>query len=315
MPTKWEEYKAKHGPIDIGETRTLINNAGYGKQELIIDSDGPISVFNEVRFNGQPSLRLEGSYIPITCTSHYFHFLKEYLGFYLYFREKYDPNVKFLWLDNNIYYPPHQNMGQVCGWGWDQVLGNAGVRIHQFTLPGVSIEKLIILFDNAKCVTSNLYRDPDYQDTPGINSVLRKLLLRQIDVVKPEKLFLSRKIVSEHLPNHPEYTEQMKQWKENQLSLRYVEPAKEDAIEAEYLEKGYRIVQLSGMSIIEQASMFNAATHVSGLLGTAFFNGIFANEQTEFEAIRVNRAYWYNFEKDVKNVLPRAKFTYRHLYD
>lgn len=313
MPqSKWEEYKDKHG-IVVQRADTLLNNASYRKHEIIVDRDGPVSVFEHVSFRGDSELVLDGSYIPITCTSHYFHFLKEYLGFYLYWREKYDPDVKFLWLDNNIYYPPHQDMQNVCDWAWNQIIGNAGVRIHQFTLPGVRIEKLVVLFDNAKCITSSFYRDPDYNDTPGINGVLRRMVLRKIKPTEPAKLFLSRRIVSEHLPVHPEYTPQMKKWKEHQLSLRYVEPERELEIEREYADKGYEIVQLSGMSIIEQASMFNSATHVAGLIGTAFYNGIFANEQTEFEGLRINPVYFYDFAKEIRSVLPNAKFTYRRI--
>lgn len=295
----------------------FLRNATYDSCEIIKDSDGPISIFKNVKICNNPDVDsktvLRGTYIPISCTPHYFHFLKECYGFYLYFKQKYQPNAKYLDVKNIYFYPEYQKMNLVCDYCYQTI--NDGVTVENFFTSNFEIEKLVILFDSQKLVIGNDYVQPDYSYTPGINNVLRNTMLKDVELQKAEKkIYLSRKIVSQYLPNYPvkEGHTALDKWKKEQLRLRYVEPEIEQKIEDYYGNKGYEIVQLSGMELLEQVTLFQRTKEVAGLLGTAFYNGIFANENTAFTALRINPDYFYNFEMDIKTVLPNAAFHYEN---
>lgn len=297
----------------------MIKNATYSRHTVIEDADGPISVFENVSIIKNPSnpnkIFFSGTYIPITCTPHYFHFLKEYYGFYLYFKQKYDNDAKYLWIENNYFYPVYQNMLGICDYCHSTL--DEGCALNNQSNENIVIEKLVILFDSQRCIMSNSYQQPDYFHTPGINATIRAQMLPRVTKKDTQhKLYLSRRIVSEHLPSFPvnQGNTVLEQWKQDQLRLRYVDPAKEQEIENQYKEQGYDIIQLSGMSLLDQVSLFQHADKVAGLLGTAFYNGIFSNEHTSFEALRINPEYYYDFEQDIKTVLPNVNFTYKLLY-
>ena len=67
------------------------------------------------------------------------------------------------------------------------------------------------------------------------------------------------------------------------------------------------------MPLPDQVRLFHNVEYVAGLLGTAFYNGIFSKPGTQFTAIRTNPSYWYNFEGDIKSVIT-ADFNYVNLY-
>lgn len=295
----------------------FLKNATYDNHKIIEDSDGPISIFENVKICNNPDTDyktiLKGTFVPISCTPHYFHFLKEYYGFYLYIKQKYEPNAKYLDIKNIYYYPEYQKMNLVCDYCYQTI--NDGIAVDNFFTSNFEIEKLVILFDSQKCVIGDDYVQPDYSRTPGINNVLRDMMLKDKKPQKAEKkLYLSRKIVSQYLPDYPVQKGHtaLDKWKKEQLRLRYVDPEIEQSIEDYYRDEGYEIVQLSGMELLEQVSLFQAAKEVAGLLGTAFYNGIFANKDTTFTALRINPDYFYNFEMDVKTVLPNAVFNYKN---
>ena len=297
----------------------LIRNATYDSHIVANDSDGQISIFENVRIKNNPLsdsfVFVRGTHIPITCTPHYFHFLKEYYGFYLYYKNNYDSSTKYLWIENDYFYPAYQNMGNVCRYCSSQV--SDGTTINNISKINLHIEKLVILFDSQKCIMGESYQQPNYSYTPGINNELRKSILPFIKQSRFGKnIYLSRKIVSENLPNHPVDfgNRALQNWKNEQMRLRYVDPNLEDEIEKDYANKGYEIVQLSGMDILDQASIFNHAEKISGLLGTAFYNGIFSNEKTVFEALKLNKDYHYGFDIDISTVLPNSVFEYKELY-
>jgi hypothetical protein len=125
---------------------------------------------------------------------------------------------------------------------------------------------------------------------------------------------LTRKIVSEELPKHPDYASTGQKWKKDQIKLRWNEPWVEDAIEDYFMSQGYAVVQPSGISMQDQIRLFYNAEHVAGLLGTAFYNGIFSKPGTQFTAIRTTPAYWYNFEGDIHSVID-TPFSYINLYN
>jgi capsular polysaccharide biosynthesis protein len=68
------------------------------------------------------------------------------------------------------------------------------------------------------------------------------------------------------------------------------------------------------MTIPEQVNFFYNASHVAGLLGTAFYNGIFSRQWTKFTAVRVTPSYWYDFEGDIQSVV-NVKFDYANVYE
>jgi len=300
----------------------LLNFAGsYEKYELIDDPNGAIHAFTHVSFGNPLSKNivcLPGTYSLFCCVPHYFHFLKEYLAFYLYYKNKYDNSLKYLWIDHNKFmYPKNQNMPHICDFTFKRIDMFSGARvadseIHESTY---LVEKIVVMFDSQHALLNKKVKQSNYWGTPDLNKELA-LFFQQYaerDDLSPKKIFLSRKIVSEELPKYPENSQEGISWKRRQISLRYNEPWVENTIEDFFADNDYVSVQLSGMTIPEQVKLFYNATDVAGLLGTAFYNGIFSNSGTNFIAIRTSPAYWYDFENDIKSVIT-ANFNYVNVY-
>jgi hypothetical protein len=305
------------------EIEKLLNfNGVYDTYETIDDPNGTIHVFNNVILGNRKSeniVCLNGTYSVFTCVAHYFHFLKEYFAFHLYYKNNYDPGLKYLWMDHSgFHYPSYQNMLPVCDFVFDGMDISEGVRFPDTEMGNTAylIEKLVVMFDSQKYIVTTNVKQSDYNGTPGLNKELREFYMKYAvkDESLPKKIFLTRKIVSQELPNHPGNTEAQYSWKRDQLRLRYNPPWLEDAIEQFFIDEGYELVQLSGMTIPEQVNFFYNASHVAGLLGTAFYNGIFSRQWTKFTAVRVTPSYWYDFEGDIQSVV-NVKFDYANVYE
>lgn len=306
----------------VYKTPLLNYEATYDSLDVEKDPNGYVYTFNNVVI-GKPSsddniICLSGTYVPFSGVPHYFHFLKEYLSVFLYTRRRIDKDAKYLWIDHdNFYFPLYQDMRSVHALVFDMMSGFDGIRLKDTDLShkALLIEKLVVMWDSQMVVVNDKFPRHDYGRTPLLNIELREFFGEYAvdDPSLPKKIFLTRKIVSEELPKHPDYDSTGQRWKKEQIRLRWNEPWVEDAIEDYFSSLGYSMFQLSGMSLKDQVRLFYNVDRVAGLLGTAFYNGIFSKSGTKFAAIRTNPSYWYNFEGDIKSVIT-ADFNYVNLY-
>jgi len=71
----------------------------------------------------------------------------------------------------------------------------------------------------------------------------------------------------------------------------------EDQIIEYFIDKGYEIVNLKGMSLIDQFNLFYNASEIAGIKGTNLFCSIFAEPETKVIQI-YNSGFWrYDFEQ------------------
>lgn len=262
---------------------------------------------------------LNGTYVVFSGVPHYFHFLKECLSVFLYVRRTIDKDAKYLWIDHDhFYFPLHQDMRSIHSSVFQMMSQFDGVRLKDTDLSSKTllIEKLVVMWDSQMVIVNNKFPKHDYGKTPMLNAELRQFFSEYAvdNSSLPKKIFLTRKIVSEELPKHPDHDNASQRWKKEQMRLRWNEPWIEDAIEDYFMSLGYSIFQLSGMSLKDQVQLFYNTDYVAGLLGTAFYNGIFSKSGTRFAAIRTNPNYWYNFEGDIKSVIT-TDFNYVNIYE
>ena len=283
----------------------------YDSCEIINDKNNEIRVFENIilgKINSEKILCFSGTNLIITCTPHYFHYLKEYYASFLYYKNNYDKSSKYLWIENPTYiYPKHQDMCNVCEWTESLISKDCAGKfdINILINSCVLVERLVVIFDGQQVLAQYKKRFTDYTNTPGLNMELRSMFIEKGNpkVDKNKKIFISRRLVSKELKdwNYPHLLDSV--WLNTQRRLRYHPDWVEEEIENIFSENGYSIIQPSGMPMDEQISIFANATHVAGLLGTGFYNGIFCKPSTKFTALRINPDYWYDFEGDIKSVI------------
>ena len=292
----------------------------YDSCKIINDKNNFIRVYENVIIGNHESRNVKcfnGTNLIITCTPHYFHYLKEYFASFIYYKKTYDSSAKYLWIENAGYvYPKHQQMCDVCDWTMSFIANDCAGRfdlssLHQSCL---IIERLVVVFDGQAIIANYDEEFKDYTKTPGLNAELRYMFLEKAKYpkVKQDKIFISRRIVSEQLANWQFTNPEHDKWLKTQILLRYHEDWIEEEIENVFLENGYAIIQPSGMPMDEQIGLFASATHVAGLLGTGFYNGIFCKRGTKFTAIMINPKYWYPFEDDIGSLVD-VEFKYIHM--
>jgi hypothetical protein len=295
----------------------------YDSVDIEQDPNGVVYTFNNVILGGQANdssiICLNGTNVVFSGVPHYFHFLKEYLSVYLHTRRTIDKNAKYIWIDHDGYhFPKYQDMKSVHNLVFQMMSGFEGIRLKDtdFYNTTLLIEKLVVMWDSQMVIVNEQFPRNDYGNTPTLNLELREFFSQYAieDSSLPKKIFLTRKIVSEDLPKHPDYDSTGQKWKKEQIRLRSNPAWVEDAIEDHFVSQGYKIVQLSGMPLPDQVRLFHNVERVAGLLGTAFYNGIFSKPGTQFTAIRTTPDYWYNFEGDIKGVID-TPFTYINLYN
>lgn len=304
-------------------TPDLLNyGATYDRVVAEDDPNGVMYTFENVILGGtttdENTICLNGTYVIFTGVPHYFHFLKEYLSVFLHTKRTKDKDAKYLWIDHeHFFFPGYQDMKPVHNLVFSMMKNFDGIRLKDTDLQNtvVLVEKLVVMYDSQMIVANTYFPRHDYGMTPTLNLELREFFSQYAikDESLPKKIFLTRKIVSKELPSYPDYASTGHKWKKDQMKLRWNEPWVEDAIEDYFMSQGYAVVQPSGIPMQDQIRLFYNADYVAGLLGTAFYNGIFSKPGTQFTAIRTTPAYWYNFEGDIKSVID-APFSYINLY-
>jgi hypothetical protein len=264
--------------------------------------ENTIYEFDSVRYssvNNEKSIRkLKGTYLPIVPAPHYFHFIKEYLGSFLYYKKYINNEAKVLWID--------------CTWGGDEfhdtqepiqktleILSENNIPILFMHLDNmfkhnIEIEKVAVIYDTSTFVVSTEF--PAFDQFKHTNNVevrdFFKPLMKKDDSY-PKKVYISRKKVSESLE---------RQNKKNHVS-RYNEKHVEDALEDFFVQKGYAVIDFSGMKLENQIMYMYNATHVSGLMGAGTWNGIFCDNGVNYFCLKTHTWFHHEYNKDIESVI------------
>jgi hypothetical protein len=264
--------------------------------------ENTIYEFDSVRYssvNNEKSIRkLKGTYLPIVPAPHYFHFIKEYLGSFLYYKKYINNEAKVLWID--------------CTWGGDEfhdtqepiqktleILSENNIPILFMHLDNmfkhnIEIEKIAVIYDTSTFVVSTEF--PAFDQFKHTNNIevrdFFKPLMKKNDSY-PKKVYISRKKVSESLE---------RQNKKNHVS-RYNEKHVEDALEDFFVQKGYTVIDFSGMKLEHQIMYMYNATHVSGLMGAGTWNGIFCDNGVNYFCLKTHTWFHHEYNKDIESVI------------
>lgn len=278
----------------------------YDELQIINDKNTPIYLYKNLKIgnlNGE-EITLTGEYILVGKMNQYFHFLKEYFGGYLYYKNNINPKVKFLFIsDNSVEY---NLVDVVINETIDYLKNNDGIFIDKIDLENsyLNIENLVIIFDHGRCLT-NYNKFFDHFGMPDFIKELRffysKFMIDDDSIHK--KNYITRRAISEGQERNRITGKRL---------FRYYDKHMEDALENFFSDLGYEIVETIGMTMQEQVKLFYNSTHIAGALGTNFLNGIFCKPGTKFISVNRNPKYTYNFEGEIKSVID-CEFYYHQL--
>jgi capsular polysaccharide biosynthesis protein len=276
-----------HGKNTIYEFNNVVFNEGKGKEEI----------FDE-------------NYILVAPTGHYFHFLKESFGSYLYYKEHIDKNIKVLWTHLNFdHLPNFHKIDSVLEYLFKRIkhdnpelLFINELELWQRTL---RFKKIVIIYDGGRILVNQsfpLFEQKINANNKVIRSFFKDLMID--DKTKPKKIYISRRLVSQELKAN------------NDLSSisRYNPEWLEDAVEDYFKNNGYEIIELSNMSIQDQISYFYNAHYIAGQMGAGLINGIFSKNNTKFVCVNIHKWFHYPYDEDIFQVI-KAKYDYVYLYD
>jgi capsular polysaccharide biosynthesis protein len=109
----------------------------------------------------------------------------------------------------------------------------------------------------------------------------------------PKKVYVSRRSVSDYLDKHNI---------KNHIS-RYNEDHVENALEDFFVQKGYEVINFSGMPIQQQIMYMYNATHVSGLMGANTWNSIFCDNGVKHYCLQTHMWFNHEYNKDMEKVI------------
>jgi hypothetical protein len=261
---------------------------------------GPIYTFTNLKINkDKPNTYLSGKWMVIANPYYYGHYLQESIGPLLYYKNNIDADINVLWLDQVAPENAHDsNSFAVIGKESRNLLkSNKDIVMasEQFFNTEIVFEQLVTFFYSSRfapglTISNYTFKDLFQHDNSLINKELRNFYLSKIDYNNsmPNKIFFSRRRRSELI----------EKFNNGEDPLRHAPIFYHEAIEDFFKSQGYKILEMSGKTVAEQASYVNSATHIAGIAGTAFLNGIFAKPDTKFYLIKSEQNYTYRHELD-----------------
>lgn len=284
------------------EIKPLKSGFSFSEVEAFDHGKNTFYVFKNVSkgdIKSKNSINLHGSYMIIAPVAHYFHFLKEYVGSFLYYKNNISSDIKFLWVNVPWEEPEYHKMKSV----WDLIKemlfefspDSKSLDIEIIDSFGdIYIENLVLSFDSGQIIVNKSFPNFDQKNNANNKDLVRFLNRFMIeDSTMPSKIFISRKLVSETLK---------KENKTDSIS-RYNPEWMENAIEDYFKNNGYAIVELSGLTIQEQIKYFYNANKVAGAMGAGLINGIFSKPGTKFLCLKIHEWFYYPYEDDISQVI------------
>jgi len=242
--------------------------------------------------------KLKGVYLPIVSGLHYFHFLKEYVGSFLYYKKHINKDAKVLWLNTNVENYKYHDCSKVVQQVLDLLLENnipiVFVDPNDMLKNNIEFEKIAIIYDPAAYIVSTQF--PYFDQFKHTNNVEVREFVKPFmkkDNLCPKKVYISRRQVSSYL-------------EENNLKdhiSRYNEKHVEDALEDFFINNGYQKIDFSGMTLQDQVMYMYNATHVAGLMGAGTWNGIFCDSGVKYFCIKTHMWFNHEYNKDMESVI------------
>jgi hypothetical protein len=311
--------------------RPIFNFETYYDEVISVpNEDLPIYIFKNVRINpwakNTKHYEMPGYWMCLTDGGRqYGHWLKESVGGFVYCQSIFK-DLKPFFLetfsgkDNYTFHPMSELIefahGKIMQDFGDHDIYMMGNEIHHASF---FIENLVIMMDNQRVFFNGEFPFFAEAHCPQVSKSLANYFkdYKIDDEHLPKKIFMSRKNVTKELKRTG--------MNENQyFKNRYFEEWVEDAIEKAFVDKGYAVVNWSGRPLQDQIRISHNATHMAGIIGTAFHNAIWSQNGTKFYAIRPNTNYLFDWEHDIvrslenviyKNVDPWDCKDYQEMYD
>lgn len=281
----------------------------YSSFSCIKTSGTPIYSFKDFYFGEGPDVNLKGKWFLMPKGYHYHHFLKEMLAPYLYYKNNIDDSIKILWVEKDIPSPTGQNM-ELVNTEIKKLLSDFGIetiKIEDLSNIKLNVDELITFgvgprfLEVDNFIKNYIFGNTGYYHFPEGNIELRKFFSPYMtdDLSKPKKIFLSRKDANISIKENQRISD---------FNNRYLAEETEDQIEQFFLDHGYKILTLSGMSIFDQISYFYNAEKIAGITGSNLCNAIFSKNGIDLYEIFTHRNYSYPWHQEFDSVLVYNRF-------
>jgi len=303
----------RRNKMDI-EINPLKPGVKFSSLQTFDHGDNTIFIFGDVVFgseNATTSPRyFGGTYMPISPASHYFHFLKEYVGSFLYYKKHIDETVKPLWIETPVLTLDYHDTNKPIQTIFDLLVNkikNPIVFLNYNLMNNLHLhfEKIAVIYDSAVVFVSSEFPHFDqfkHTNNKEVRDFLQDFLIK--DSSYPQKVYVSRKKVSAVLNANNSKTHISRP---NEI---YVD----EAIEDYFIQSGFSVIDFSGMELENQIKYMYNATHVAGLIGANTWNGIFCDNNTTFYCIKTQRWFNHPYDVDIKSVI-NANFNYVDLFN
>lgn len=242
--------------------------------------------------------KLKGTYLPIVPAPHYFHFLKEYLGSFLYYREHINKNAKVLWINlhwsGDEFHNSHEPIQKTLEMLSDKNIPIVFVHLEDMLKNNIEFEKVAVIYDTSAFFVSDQFPPVDqfkHTNNEQVREFFKEFMVK--DPIYPKKVYVSRRNVSKFLGEHN---------LKSHIS-RYNEDFVEDALEDFFVKRGYKVIVFSGMPIKEQIMHMYNATHVAGLMGAGTWNGIFCDNGVRYFCLQTHMWFLHEYNKDMERVI------------
>lgn len=282
------------------EIQFLKPGVKYDSLTTYSHDNNTIYEFNSVKYSNDQTLvkKLNGTYLPVVSGLHYFHFLKEYVGSFLYYKKHINKDARVLWLNINIktykYHDCSKPVEEILNLLLENNIPVIFLDPDELFKHNLEFEKIAIIYDPAAYIVSTQF--PYFDQFKHTNNIevrdfLKPLMIK--DSSYPKKVYVSRKQVSSYL-------------EKNNLKdhiSRYNEKHVENALEYFFINKGYTKIDFSGMTLKDQIMYMYNASHVAGLMGAGTWNGIFCDNDVKYFCIKTHMWFNHEYNKDIESVI------------
>lgn len=279
----------------------------------------------------EPKAHFFGKYFIVEIDRYqYFHTLHDKVGQYLAVK-RFDPEVKLALISSSFWNRANDGYRYMKEIFELMEINPADIIVLE-RYEGLFFEEVVYFYNKFSGLSASLpfVTSPFSNGAPGFNDVndviieeLRKLFLPHMlpkDDRHPDKIFISRSSRQDYMKQMISLMEEANWDNETYLDLAVVPlkkpkngrddidgdiqllkeryfPEQESALMKELEKLGYAIIDVSGMSMIEQMSLHFNATHVVAINGTGAYNIIFCKEDVKATIINLSNYYGFCYEK------------------
>ena len=260
---------------------------------------------------------IKGDFFILTF-GHYYHFLIEQIGHYLYLKQ-FKPDLKPLYIWSGSLAESYGLQKSIID--LLEIPSNHVINQYQIAVGGTLYQPKYSTYNNFYAIDDEKYvnwqqeflkeRAIHFQPTNMVGIISDYVLskINHYDIPHKKKIFISRGYVNKKylIDVYNSHSQENDFGKATPSALRLIPEDIENLIESKYKERGYAIVHLESMPLDEQANLFAKATHVAGFAGTNLLNVIFCKKDVAVEIIPYPRSYQFDFNQIFDGVGIKAK--------